>query len=134
MFYSVYLVIIKPCSAFSPSLAETQPIVCCVRYLASHYFHRCRYISSLRGELVPYLVRKQFSEIPSSSEDLEHSDPNVKRKDCNSSLGTSLCFVLFCPIRKLHGSDRTECIIEILLYYFFICLPINTHKGPNGLI
>ncbi|XP_062849980.1 translation initiation factor eIF-2B subunit gamma isoform X2 [Trichomycterus rosablanca] len=43
-------------------------------------------ISSLRGELVPYLVRKQFSKIPSSKKDVEHSDQNVKRKDGNASL------------------------------------------------
>ncbi|KAL6490222.1 hypothetical protein MHYP_G00005670 [Metynnis hypsauchen] len=43
-------------------------------------------ISSLRGELVPYLVRKQFTKALSSQRDDEHTDQNLKRKDANASL------------------------------------------------
>ncbi|KAI4891083.1 hypothetical protein NFI96_002685, partial [Prochilodus magdalenae] len=41
-------------------------------------------ISSLRGELVPYLVRKQFAK--ASRRDDEHTDQNLKRKDASASL------------------------------------------------
>uniref|UniRef100_A0AAR2LCI6 Translation initiation factor eIF2B subunit gamma n=1 Tax=Pygocentrus nattereri TaxID=42514 RepID=A0AAR2LCI6_PYGNA len=43
-------------------------------------------ISSLRGELVPYLVRKQFTKALGSQRDDEHTDQNLKRKDANASL------------------------------------------------
>ena len=46
-----------------------------------------RSISSIRGELVPYLVRKQFSRASSCPKDKEDPDQDMNRKDGNSSLG-----------------------------------------------
>uniref|UniRef100_A0A8B9LZP7 Translation initiation factor eIF2B subunit gamma n=1 Tax=Astyanax mexicanus TaxID=7994 RepID=A0A8B9LZP7_ASTMX len=45
-------------------------------------------ISSLRGELVPFLVRKQFSKTSISRREEDHSDQNQKRKDATAALGT----------------------------------------------
>lgn len=43
-------------------------------------------ITSLRGELVPYLVRKQFIKVTNLRKDDEHTDPKAKKKDANASL------------------------------------------------
>ncbi|KAG9338473.1 hypothetical protein JZ751_025707 [Albula glossodonta] len=42
-------------------------------------------ISSIRGELVPYLVRKQFSKFYSSQKNKEDLDQNLKKKETNTN-------------------------------------------------
>ncbi|XP_030631063.1 translation initiation factor eIF2B subunit gamma [Chanos chanos] len=43
-------------------------------------------ITSIRGELVPYLVRKQFSKSANSQVNTEDNDQNQKKKDANANL------------------------------------------------
>uniref|UniRef100_W5KQ44 Translation initiation factor eIF2B subunit gamma n=1 Tax=Astyanax mexicanus TaxID=7994 RepID=W5KQ44_ASTMX len=47
-------------------------------------------ISSLRGELVPFLVRKQFSKTSISRREEDHSDQSQKRKDATAALDEAL--------------------------------------------
>ncbi|XP_026886062.2 translation initiation factor eIF-2B subunit gamma [Electrophorus electricus] len=54
---------------------------CVVDFLVAN---KC--ISSLRGELVPYLVRKQFSKATTPGSNGEHTDQNLKRSDANAGL------------------------------------------------
>lgn len=49
-----------------------------------------RSISSLRGELVPYLVRKQFRKVLNVQTDEKQTEQNQKKKDASSSLGKYL--------------------------------------------
>ncbi|KAG7456960.1 hypothetical protein MATL_G00241450 [Megalops atlanticus] len=51
---------------------------CVVDFLADN-----KSISSIRGELVPYLVRKQFSKSVNSQKNKEDLDQNLKKKDTN---------------------------------------------------
>lgn len=54
-----------------------------------------RSISSLRGELVPYLVRKQFTKISNLQTDDKQIEQSQKKKDANSSLGKLLSLFKF---------------------------------------
>lgn len=61
-----------------------------------------RSISSLRGELVPYLVRKQFTKDPQTDD--KQTEENQKKKDASSSLGKLLSYTVDIKyiIKSLH--------------------------------
>lgn len=50
-------------------------------------FFSPRSVSSIRGELIPYLVRKQFSKSMTSPNVNDEADQNLKKKDGNPNLG-----------------------------------------------
>lgn len=62
-----------------------------------------RSISSLRGELVPYLVRKQFMKILNVQTDDKQTEQSQKRKDANSSLGKLLSLMKLRTVHRGHN-------------------------------
>lgn len=51
----------------------------------------CRFISSIRGELVPYLVRKQFSKTSSFQKSKEDTDEQKTEKVNDGSTSHGQC-------------------------------------------
>lgn len=64
------------------------------------FFYRS--VTSIRGELVPYLVRKQFSKSLNSPNATEDSEKNQKQQDAHNNLGklplvmTRICTIPTC--------------------------------------
>lgn len=65
-----------------------------------------RSISSLRGELVPYLVRKQFTNVLNSQMDDKQTEQNLKKIDANSFLG-KLPSDLFPPLMSYNNQQHS---------------------------
>uniref|UniRef100_A0A9J8AHG9 Translation initiation factor eIF2B subunit gamma n=1 Tax=Cyprinus carpio carpio TaxID=630221 RepID=A0A9J8AHG9_CYPCA len=82
-------------------------LYCLKRSVVDFLVHN-KSVTSIRGELVPYLVRKQFSKSLNSQNETEDSEKNQKQQDAHHNLGKVLCLARERSCWNDHRGDMSE--------------------------
>lgn len=89
-----------------------------------------RSVTSIRGELVPFLVRKQFSKSLNSKNATEDTEKNQKQQDAHHNLGkVSLVMTRVCTVHICHSLKRMFGVHNIMVTFQkpHTCL----HRAPQ---